>query len=292
MPTLRELQHEFRRALLDGADGAPIGTLGACPSISRSATAPPGGDERGGPGGPVARPPMSLTTEVLGDGLTPDARLGIYRHHVLTTLTAVLKDTYPVVGRLVGAGFFGYAADRFIRRDPPAGPCLFEYGAGFADFLANFPPCRDLPYLPDVARLEWAMHRALHAEDVEAIDPQALRLPSAERTPALRLSLDPSLTLLASPWPVDRIWRANQPEADAAATVDLGAGGMWLQVRRLGEDVVFRTLAPAVHAFRAVLAAGRSLEDAAEAALAIDAGVDLARALHALLDEALVVGVE
>jgi len=259
MLTLRELQHEFRRALLDSTDGASVGTLDA---------------------------------EILGDGLTPDARLGIYRHHVFTTLTAVLRDTYAVVGRLVGAGFFGYAADRFIRRDLPAGPCLFEYGAGFADFLADFPPCRDLSYLPDVARLEWAMHRALHAEDVAAIDPQALRQISAEQTAQLRLSLDPSVTLLASPWPVDGIWRANQPEADPEATVDLGTGGVWLEVRRLGDDVVFRALAPAAHAFRAALASGRSLEEATQAAFAIEAGFDLARALHALLGEGLVVGFE
>ena len=290
MLTLRELQHEFRRALLDGPNGATVGTLEH------------GGPRHGPPYPPALGAPRQsrgalrdsdrLLSEVLGDGLTPDLRLGIYRHHVLTTLTAVLRDTYPVVGRLVGPGFFGYAADGFIRRDPPSGPCLFEYGAGFADFLAEFPPCRDLPYLPDVARLEWAMHRALHAEDVEALDPQALRRIPAEQTAALRLALDPSVTLLASSWPADRIWRANQPEADPEATVDLGAGGVWLEVRRLGDDVVFRPLAPAAHAFRAALAAGRNLEAAAEAAFAIDAGFDLARALHALLGEGLVVGVE
>src|SRR5262249_7872911 len=57
-----------------------------------------------------------------GDGLDARARLGIYRHHVLTTLTAVLEAVYPVVCALVDRRFFGYAADAFIRRHPPPAP--------------------------------------------------------------------------------------------------------------------------------------------------------------------------
>ena len=43
----------------------------------------------------------AVASVICGDGLTPQARLVIYRHHVLTTLTDVLKTTYPVVCRLV-----------------------------------------------------------------------------------------------------------------------------------------------------------------------------------------------
>lgn len=259
MPTLRELQSEFRRALLAGRDGESAGALG---------------------------------DQILADGLSVESRLAVYRHHVLATLASVLKDAYPVVLRLVGDGFFAYAADRFVRRHPPEGPCLFEYGAAFAGFLAAFPPCRELPYLPDVARLEWAMHAALHAEEVPAADLQALRAVAADALGGVRLRLDPSLTLLASPWPVDGIWRANQPGADTEITVDLASGGARVEVRRLGDDVVWRALPPPEHAFRAALAAARTLEEAADAALAVDSGFDLGGALAALLGEGLVVGVE
>ena len=259
MLTLPELQSAFRDALLGGRDGESAGAIAA---------------------------------EILGDGLSPESRLAVYRHHVLTTLTSVLNETYPVVVRLVGSPFFAYAADAFVRRHPPGGPCLFEYGAGFADFLAAFPPCRELVYLPDVARLEWAMHAAWHAEDMRAGDLDGLREISSEALGGVTLRLDPSLTLLSSPWPVDRIWRANQSGADANATLDLGAGGVCLEIRRLGVDAVWRTLPEPDHAFRAALASGRALEDSADAALAVDADFDLTRALATLFDEGLVVGVE
>jgi len=62
-----------------------------------------------------------VVAQIQADGLDPAARLAIYRHHVLATLTEALEATYPVVVRLVDRRFFAYAADQFIRRPPPAG---------------------------------------------------------------------------------------------------------------------------------------------------------------------------
>ncbi|HEV8474720.1 MAG TPA: DUF2063 domain-containing protein, partial [Methylomirabilota bacterium] len=150
-----------------------------------------------------------------------------------------------------------------------------------------FPACQHLPYLADVARLEWAMNAALHAADATALEPEGLRALTPAELARLALRLDPSVTLLASAWPVDRIWRANQP--DASDVVDLDAGTVRLEVRRVGDDVVYRALAPATFALRAALAAGHTLEDAVERALAEDAAFDLTAEVRALLDERLLV---
>jgi len=248
----RELEHGFTTALLRGTDAAVV-------------------------------------AEILGDGLDPADRLAIYRNHVFTTLTEALTSTFPVVVRIVDERFFTYAADRYVREHPPAGPCLFEYGESFPEFLATFPPCRHLEYLPDVARLEWAINQAVHAEDAVALDPRWLAAVPPEEVGRLRLRLHPAMSLLDSPWPLDRIWRANQPEADPDLRVDLSAGGVRLEVRRCGDDVVFRALEPAVYALRRALADGRDLGDAAEAALAAEPDFDLAVALRDLLDETLIV---
>lgn len=251
MLALRELQSAMRRALL-------------------------GGD------------PGPLRSAIASDGIDPDARLDIYRHHVFTTLTAVLEGAYPVVCRLVDPRFFGYAADQYIRSHPPVGACLDEYGASFADFVATFPSCGNLGYLPDVARLEWAISRARLAGAAEPLDPMRLSAVSAARMPALTFSLDPSLSLLASEWPVDRIWRANQPDADKPA-VDLDAGRVRLEIRRVDGEPVWRTLDPATFALRRALADGRTLADAATAAVAIDEGLDLAAALRELLEDRILI---
>ena len=219
------------------------------------------------------------------DGLTAAGRLAVYRHHVIVTLTDALRAAYPVVCRLVGDGFFAYAADRFIAAFPPASPCLFEYGGALPAFLASFEPCRSLAYLPDVARLEWAMSQAASSDDAPPLDARALtRIPVAalER---VRFTFHPSVTLLESPWPIDRIWRANQPDADPDLIVDLGAGGVQLEVRRVAEDVVFHALEPGVHALRSALQAGRTLGAATADALARQPDLDLTAALTDLFHD-------
>jgi hypothetical protein len=246
--------------------------------------------ERGFAAALLGGPEATVLPEILGGGLEPAARLAIYRHHVLSTLTDALKTTYPVVVRLVDERFFAYAADRYIREHPPAGPCLFEYGESLPDFLAAFGACRHLEYLPDVARLEWALNHALHAEDAVALDPRWLARVPPEEIGRLTLRLDPSVRLLSSPWPVDQIWRANQPGGDPDATVSLDAGSARLVVWRRDDDVVFKTLAPGDFAFREALSGGRDLESSAEAAGAADPDFDLTGALRELLDDGLLVG--
>ncbi|HEU4371726.1 MAG TPA: DNA-binding domain-containing protein [Methylomirabilota bacterium] len=245
MPALRELQAGVRTAILAG-------------------------DER------------TAAAAVRPDGLGAAARLAVYRHHVFASLTAALESIYPVIARLVDPRFFRYAADRYIRAQPPASPCLFEYGASFPDFLAAFPASRRLAYLPGVARLEWAMNVALHSPDTPPVEPETLRaLPV--------LALHPSLTLLVSPWPIDAIWRANQPGAVETA-VDLHAGAVRLQIWRADDEVVFRGLSPGEFAFRDALACSGRLDAGAEAALAADPDADLVALVRRLLDERVLVG--
>jgi hypothetical protein len=251
MSSLRELQTGFREALLLD-------------------------DERG------------IETEILPDGLDAAARLAVYRHHVLVSLTATLAATFPIVCRLVDRRFFGWLADSYIRQYPPSAPCLFEYGGDFAAFIERFPACAALPWLPDVARFEWAMNTALHAPDAVPLPTDRLAAMPPERLAQLVVDVDPSVTLLQSRWPIDAIWRANQPGADPA-NVNLDSGPIRLEIRRRGDDVVFRPLPAGTFAFRRTLAEQAPLEHAVDAATAADVSFDLAAEIRAVLDERLLV---
>jgi hypothetical protein len=252
MPTLPELQSALRTALLGGDD-----------ETARQA--------------------------VHADGLTPGARLAIYRHHVTDSLTRVLADTFPVVCRLVDARFFAYAADRYLRAEPPRTPCLFEYGATFPDFLATFGPCRHLAYLPDVARLEWAINVACHADDAPPLDPAALAAVPETGAARLRFRMHPSVVYLGTSWPVDRIWAAHReasPDELRVATEQV-----CLEVRRtVADEVVVGRLAPADFRFRRALAASCCLAEAVAAAVVVDPAFDLTVALTRLLADTIVVG--
>ena len=90
-------------------------------------------------------------------------RLRIHRHHVLDSLASALATTFPTVQAVVGADFFRGLAHAFVGQSLPSQPVLAEYGAGFPAFIAGHDAIRDLPYLADVARLDWALNLAFHA---------------------------------------------------------------------------------------------------------------------------------
>jgi hypothetical protein len=230
----------------------------------------------------------ALVAAIRGDGLDPAARLQIYRNHSFATLGTVLEGTFPVVCRLVDKRFFAYAAHEYLRKHPPHSRCLVEHGADFADFLAGFPPCRDLPYLADVARFEWALNIAATVREAPPLPIEALAAIPSDKAADLTVCLQPSVSYFASGWPIDTIWQANQQSE--VPTVDLARGSTCIEIRRAGDAVAWRRLDPGSFAFRTAIADGLVLAGAATTATVEDPAFDLAAALDRVFGEGLAVG--
>lgn len=253
MASLRELQTAFRRSVLEGDDG-------------------------------------EVAPWLVEAGISPARRLQVYRNNTFVSLREALAATFPVVCRLVGADFFRATARAFVRAHPPTAPCLNEYGAGFAGFLGEFPPAAALPYLSDVARLEWALNETATATDAPALDPQAIAAVPAADHPRLRFALHPATRLVASRFPIDRIWIANQPEGDAGQVIDLASGGCRLLVGRDGSTGAFHRLGPAEFCFVTALAGGATLAVAYDQAAALDPKFVPTAILHRLLSRGFLAG--
>jgi hypothetical protein len=216
---------------------------------------------------------------IVADGLAPEARLAIYRNTFIGTLTTALRLTFPAIHRLVGAAFFESAARIFIEGHPPRSAYLDEYGGSFPDFLEQFHPATALAYLSGVARLEWAVSRALHAPDASALDLARLAAVDSRDRGRIILIPDPSVALVRAVHPVDEIWRAVLAEDEAALTaIDLGAGPAWLLVQRLTTGVDVRRLGESAWRFMATLLAGTPLQEAIDRAP--DIAVEIALAEH------------
>jgi hypothetical protein len=229
----------------------------------------------------------ALAAAVCGDGLDPAARLQIYRNHAFATIGAVLEGTFPVVCRLVDKRFFAYAAHEYLREHPPHSRCLVEYGADFADFLAGFEPCKDLPYLADVARFEWALNTAATVREAAPLPTEALAAVPPEKAACLGVRLQPSVRYFASGWSIDTIWQANQ--RSEVPTVDLARGITSIEIRRDRDTVAWRRLDPGTFAFRTAIADGLVLAAAAATATVQDPAFDLAAAIDGVFAEGLAV---
>jgi hypothetical protein len=248
MPSLRELQQEFAAALL-ATDGGAAGFA-------------------------------------VAGALGGAARVAIYRRNGFGNYRNALGATYPVVRRLVGAPFFHAAVDAFVGAHPSVSGDLNVYGDAFGAFLAAYPPAAGLPYLPDVARLEWAIDEAGRAADsVRAPEATLATLAAVppERLAAVRLALDPSCRLVTSPFPIRRIWQVNQPACTDVEFVALDAGPDFLLVRRDPDGIAIERIGAGEHAWLAALADGGTLGAALDAAAAVDPGFALADALRAHL---------
>lgn len=227
---------------------------------------------------------------LLADGLrTPHdaARFEIYRASLQANLTHAMADTYPVIEKLVGRRFFEAAAPFYLRRHPSRQGDIHAFGGDFSGFLEQFEPARTLPYLADVARLEWLAHQAFHAADGVALDIGALASLAEEQLANVHLNLHPSLRLMKSAYPVHRIWQANQDNARAAG-VDLDEGAVRLAIYRDGLEIALLPLDAADYCFVSALRS-KDLACASDFTLAHHPEFDPGSVLHLVFSQGLVV---
>jgi hypothetical protein len=251
MPDLRAVQRAFARALDSDAAADPLQFVGAAEAVA--------------------------------------TRLGIYRNNVAANHRKALVNAYPIVEQLVGAAFFDGLAREYARAHPSRDGDLNLFGSALPEFLQGFAHARSLPYLPDVARLEWAIHRAHYAADAPFLDPRRLADVPPDRQGVLRLRLHPACALLDSPWPLARIWEVHRDDYEGDPHVDFDEGPHRCLVHRPLWRVMVGKLEAGPDAFLRTTQAGEPLESCVGAALAADPAFDLGAALAAWIEARVIV---
>lgn len=229
----------------------------------------------------------AVTAWVDGAGLAPSARLGIYRHAVAATFTATLRDSYPTVHALVGEAFFDMLAERYRQQHPPTCGNLQQFGGALADFMASMAEVQALPYLPDVARLDWLRQCAALAPDAAPVD-RAMSAAAATLAPdRLRMTLHPSLQRLRSDHAVLTIWHWCQAQDGNALRLD--GSGEYVLLWRDGGEVAMAAVDPATFGCIEMLAQGGTVASAYREAGQVDNDFDLEPCLRDLLAQGLIV---
>lgn len=218
------------------------------------------------------------------NGLSADRRLQVYCHNMRSNLTEALSAVYPVTRRLVGEEFFTAVAWDYIQAHPSRTGNIQDYGGAFPRFLAGYGPASSLPYLSDVAALEWRHLESALAPPHRPLDVNALAQVPEERQTGLHFRLQPAARILCSPHPVLSIWEYCQsaaPESD----LDIDRPGECVLIARPGLDVCMRRLTPGEYSFLHHLGRGETLELACLKALETEPDFDVARRFTALVQE-------
>ena len=186
-----------------------------------------------------------LLGAIVSDGLSAGQRLQIHQNNFRETVSDVVVSQFPIVEAFVGQQFLKACAIRFVHAHPPVGSDLESYGAEFADFLRGFPQAAGVPYVADIAALEWHIH---------TVQERAAEAVLSERSAKLALNaasarLARHVSYLESAYPIMRLWMASQGYL-APEQVNMASGGEAVLVAQINGGV---TLLPLTKPMRKII---------------------------------------
>lgn len=228
-----------------------------------------------------------LNDDLVTDLVSPIKNLAIYQNNTAKTLTHTLQSTYPLIEKLVGADFFKITAKEYIKCYPSCSGNLHDYGQYFSDFLAEYPPVKDLVYLSEVAQFEWMCHGLYFAADHAAFDKTKLENLTPEQYDQIHFSLHPASRLQQFYYPILQI--IDLCKDNIEEIFDLEGDGVNLLMIRRDLDLSLIPLSDADFTFLQSVNDNYSLTEALDAALCIDANFRLEEKLPGWIEDKIIV---
>lgn len=252
-PSLPELQHWMRWVLTrpDGVEHA----LHAPKNLPKNWTRGP-------------EPRRFLTVIGESTDVSRSERLSIYGEGYFLRIVDCLAAIYDSLKNVIGEHEFSHHVGReYLVKHPSTHRCIDNVGSHFADFLKRHAETKTFPFLPDLARLEWAYHESFYADEKPPFDFSSLENQPLNRWVTAKVEIDPSVRLLALDWPVDDIWRADGKWTRRRLKAVKSQRCPVLIYRRPDALVRVKRLDPAAFALLSALNEGKKFGDALKAAL-------------------------
>jgi hypothetical protein len=157
----------------------------------------------------LAWPADNAIKTIAVHAIDPRARgLKVYQANGHAVAERALQAAYPVVAQLLGDESFADLARALWHAHPPTRGDMACWGEALAVFVQASEQLQDEPYLPDVARAEWALHHCGGAPDLPT-DLSTLVLLTTHDPAQLQLVLAPGCAVVRSAWPIASILGAH-----------------------------------------------------------------------------------
>jgi hypothetical protein len=173
---------------------------------------------------------------------TLEERWHVYASGYLARLVEAVENDYPAVRRILGEGPFRSLVARYARSCPPRSYDIGRAGDRLAEFLETDPLAETLPFLPDLARFEWALAEAFVAADDLPLSWDVIASLPPDAVADLPLALHPGVAVVRSQWPLFEL-RDCQDLSDEAVAIPVQGRPVDALVYRRGLDVARRALA-------------------------------------------------
>jgi hypothetical protein len=152
-------------------------------------------------------------------GSSGEERMAVYAEAYVARMAEALAEVYETVRHLAGPEAFIELAESYMEAHPSHSYNLNAVGRAMPEFLKTTCYAEKLPFLPDLARLEWHVAQAFHASEAPAFDPSGLSNLSEEAWESLRVVFQPSVSVVSSSWPVLDLWHARKTPASELSVV-------------------------------------------------------------------------
>ena len=142
-----------------------------------------------------------------------EKRLAVYRTNVRGAHLQALDQAFPVTREVLGPRYWRQLLEAELPLFGSRSPDLNRYGDFMPSIVGNAqrrrPELCDLPYLDELAMLEWKVHCARIAADDPVFNWEGFTALPDEAQAKARLQLSSALNRLRLAYPVDQIWRAH-----------------------------------------------------------------------------------
>lgn len=165
--------------------------------------------------------PDLLAAVVESGPLTKAERLNIHINTYRETLGAAIRNRFPVVEVFVGEEFLVKLAQAYVLKSPPRSAslrdCLYEFPA----FIRTFEPVAHIPYLADLAALEFLVQEVQERAPGPVLSETAA---NARLQSARALTLAEHVSAIESDYPIISFWMVGQGQLQPEA-VHQNSGG-------------------------------------------------------------------
>ena len=241
--------------------------------------------------GPLNPDNSLMASDIDSQLISAQGLMGVYQNSAIANITNALSLSYPVIEKLVGQDFFKTMCREYIFKNWPETGNMDDYGECFSKFLAELEQVKQLNYLEDVARLEWLFHQSSLADDSCDFDWSTLTKIAEADILKLNFLLSPSVKIIHSNVPIDKIWQMNQLNAQEEIELCLEVENeTFIVLFRQGLKTEMMVVTASEFTLLQSFSAGHNFGIAIESAKAVDVNISIDSSLQKYIELGLICG--
>ena len=144
--------------------------------------------------------------------LSAEERLSIYGNAYKTRLLEALASNFPFLHTCLGDDEFDVLGNAYIYQHPSCYRSIRWYGDRLPEFIKQGIQYQALPYLAEIAALDWMMTIVFDAKDASIVSLDQVALIAPEAWAEMRFVFHPSVHQLKFKWNVIEFWQSTLNE--------------------------------------------------------------------------------